>query len=126
RLRLRLGAADDAARLAAAQVVGPGDRLCCAESEPRQTGRARGSSRRRRGRCSRAQAAGNRRHAAASAPGQAVRQAAAEGPVRQLHAAGTGTACRSARSEEHTSELQSRENLVCRLLLEKKKWSNAA
>src|SRR5436309_4408743 len=28
-----------------------------------------------------------------------------------------------ARSEEHTSELQSRENLVCRLLLEKKKNS---
>src|SRR5690606_39627268 len=30
------------------------------------------------------------------------------------------------RSEEHTSELQSRENLVCRLLLEKKKmnWPN--
>src|SRR5690606_42062304 len=28
------------------------------------------------------------------------------------------------RSEEHTSELQSRENLVCRLLLEKKKYSN--
>src|SRR5207302_8214042 len=28
---------------------------------------------------------------------------------------------RSGRSEEHTSELQSRENLVCRLLLEKKK-----
>src|SRR5690606_42166081 len=27
----------------------------------------------------------------------------------------------SCRSEEHTSELQSRENLVCRLLLEKKK-----
>src|SRR5436309_9826137 len=27
----------------------------------------------------------------------------------------------STRSEEHTSELQSRENLVCRLLLEKKK-----
>src|SRR5690606_41022337 len=27
----------------------------------------------------------------------------------------------SGRSEEHTSELQSRENLVCRLLLEKKK-----
>src|SRR5215475_15796468 len=31
-------------------------------------------------------------------------------------------ACSNAlRSEEHTSELQSRENLVCRLLLEKKK-----
>src|SRR5690606_42091704 len=28
---------------------------------------------------------------------------------------------RKPRSEEHTSELQSRENLVCRLLLEKKK-----
>src|SRR5690606_10877660 len=28
---------------------------------------------------------------------------------------------RGERSEEHTSELQSRENLVCRLLLEKKK-----
>src|SRR5690606_40987683 len=30
----------------------------------------------------------------------------------------------AARSEEHTSELQSRENLVCRLLLEKKKANN--
>src|SRR5690606_41940870 len=30
-------------------------------------------------------------------------------------------AYRGMRSEEHTSELQSRENLVCRLLLEKKK-----
>src|SRR5436309_6307308 len=29
------------------------------------------------------------------------------------------------RSEEHTSELQSRENLVCRLLLEKKKRRRA-
>src|SRR6266511_758845 len=29
--------------------------------------------------------------------------------------------CCHVRSEEHTSELQSRENLVCRLLLEKKK-----
>src|SRR5690606_40929236 len=28
---------------------------------------------------------------------------------------------KAVRSEEHTSELQSRENLVCRLLLEKKK-----
>src|SRR5690606_40196349 len=31
------------------------------------------------------------------------------------------TGCEAVRSEEHTSELQSRENLVCRLLLEKKK-----
>src|SRR6266478_521775 len=34
-------------------------------------------------------------------------------------AIGLGTS--SARSEEHTSELQSQSNLVCRLLLEKKK-----
>src|SRR5690606_42109828 len=33
----------------------------------------------------------------------------------------SGLCIRSRRSEEHTSELQSRENLVCRLLLEKKK-----
>src|SRR2546430_12560813 len=30
----------------------------------------------------------------------------------------------SSRSEEHTSELQSQSNLVCRLLLEKKKTNN--
>src|SRR2546422_8492369 len=33
----------------------------------------------------------------------------------------TGNGCRKCRSEEHTSELQSRLHLVCRLLLEKKK-----
>src|SRR5690606_40500894 len=33
----------------------------------------------------------------------------------------TTLTCNRFRSEEHTSELQSRENLVCRLLLEKKK-----
>src|SRR5260370_15103886 len=32
--------------------------------------------------------------------------------------------CRPGRSEEHTSELQSHLNLVCRLLLEKKKKTN--
>src|SRR5436309_12421144 len=36
-----------------------------------------------------------------------------------------GIAVRPLRSEEHTSELQSRENLVCRLLLEQKKYQNA-
>src|SRR2546430_11185163 len=35
-----------------------------------------------------------------------------------VHVHGT---CRAARSEEHTSELQSQSNLVCRLLLDKKK-----
>src|SRR5215475_12062511 len=34
---------------------------------------------------------------------------------------GSAAPSRGRRSEEHTSELQSRENLVCRLLLEKKK-----
>src|SRR5207302_3903292 len=34
---------------------------------------------------------------------------------------GGAAAVAAGRSEEHTSELQSRENLVCRLLLEKKK-----
>src|SRR5690606_5323755 len=40
----------------------------------------------------------------------------------QTHADGAGNnTVQDSRSEEHTSELQSRENLVCRLLLEKKK-----
>src|SRR5436309_4709555 len=40
------------------------------------------------------------------------------GPVHHAHLA--APAIEHDRSEEHTSELQSRENLVCRLLLEKK------
>src|SRR2546430_6197625 len=50
--------------------------------------------------------------------------------VQNLAIAGAGrvarTYCRLAmlRSEEHTSELQSQSNLVCRLLLEKKKKIN--
>src|SRR3712207_8515650 len=36
-----------------------------------------------------------------------------------------GHARQKKRSEEHTSELQSRQYLVCRLLLEKKKTQNA-
>src|SRR2546427_4285929 len=36
-------------------------------------------------------------------------------------AVGSGAAAGADRSEEHTSELQSQSNLVCRLLLEKKK-----
>src|SRR5688572_32044730 len=35
------------------------------------------------------------------------------------------TEVRALRSEEHTSELQSQSNLVCRLLLEKKKTKNS-
>src|SRR5256885_12482547 len=40
---------------------------------------------------------------------------------RRLEAPGSETSRRTGRSEEHTSELQSPCNLVCRLLLEKKK-----
>src|SRR5690606_39848422 len=49
-------------------------------------------------------------------PGDGVHDPAArEAPL------GRPLRTRLSRSEEHTSELQSRENLVCRLLLEKKK-----
>src|SRR5215469_17919260 len=40
---------------------------------------------------------------------------------RACHRVAAATAGRDGRSEEHTSELQSRRDLVCRLLLEKKK-----
>src|SRR4051794_41429087 len=41
-------------------------------------------------------------------------------PTRSRYRRPVGTT----RSEEHTSELQSPVHLVCRLLLEKKKWRN--
>src|SRR2546430_11172937 len=49
-------------------------------------------------------------------------------PPRSVSAQQTGTItgvvrAQETRSEEHTSELQSQSNLVCRLLLEKKKKS---
>src|SRR5436309_9516228 len=47
-----------------------------------------------------------------------LRQPTGSGPC---DANGTDGNAGSVRSEEHTSELQLRENLVCRLLLEKKK-----
>ena len=49
--------------------------------------------------------------------------AACEAPASDNIAAETGESSSSAviRSEEHTSELQSRSDLVCRLLLVKKK-----
>src|SRR5690606_39393973 len=67
-----------------------------------------------------------------SAGGRAARARRGETPARQTRAStprrralrGCGrppSRQSNRRSEEHTSELQSRENLVCRLLLEKKK-----
>src|SRR3712207_8127901 len=70
---------------------------------------------------------GSRRARAAARPGRGRRRSCT--PGRRSRAAASATApaagpspCRrSPRSEEHTSELQSRQYLVCRLLLEKKK-----
>src|SRR5690606_40482107 len=64
--------------------------------------------------------------AGARTPGRGRPGRAAPRPARPPTTSGGGSAARGARaapgrSEEHTSELQSRENLVCRLLLEKKK-----
>src|SRR3989442_11524615 len=64
--------------------------------------------------------AGHRLDHRAAAAGAHV--GTARGPPRYGDPRGPG--CRSARSEEHTSELQSRPHLVCRLLLEKKKKIN--
>src|SRR5256885_11547172 len=47
-------------------------------------------------------------------------------PRGHTHLVPTHQAAPSSRSEEHTSELQSPCNLVCRLLLEKKKKKNTA
>src|SRR3989475_9480183 len=50
-----------------------------------------------------------------------VRDPAAAAPAAALAGVPTAQRLARARSEEHTSELQSQSNLVCRLLLEKKK-----
>src|SRR2546421_2247550 len=50
-----------------------------------------------------------------------IAHAHAQPARRGLHRAHVGASAERGRSEEHTSELQSRSDLVCRLLLEKKK-----
>src|SRR2546427_2800960 len=72
-------------------------------SRPPRAPRAGGVSRRRAAGPARARGAARRRAVRLHAPGEPR----ASAPGR--------------RSEEHTSELQSQSNLVCRLLLEKKK-----
>src|SRR2546427_5243655 len=47
--------------------------------------------------------------------------ASAQSSATRPTSANIRSRCASSRSEEHTSELQSQSNLVCRLLLEKKK-----
>src|SRR5438552_13890716 len=46
-------------------------------------------------------------------------------PGRRALRTSPGSGAQGARSEEHTSELQSPDHLVCRLLLEKKKSNRA-
>src|SRR3712207_7365457 len=59
---------------------------------------------------------------AALEPG-AARRARPAGPSPDAAVPGAQFRRRHARSEEHTSELQSPQYLVCRLLLEKKKYT---
>src|SRR5690606_39672292 len=59
-----------------------------------------------------------REQAAGLGDGRGQNQAVAA-PQDEVDDRQAGAAQREGRSEEHTSELQSRENLVCRLLLEK-------
>src|SRR6266480_4740418 len=54
-------------------------------------------------------------------PGAPPAEGLRASPSGRPRRAGTGPAVSRCRSEEHTSELQSHVNLVCRLLLEKKK-----
>src|SRR5438477_1865284 len=56
-----------------------------------------------------------------ASPGLLVRALVALSAVAAVAAGLAAFASRRVRSEEHTSELQSHVNLVCRLLLEKKK-----
>src|SRR2546429_6747613 len=67
---------------------------------------------------------GARRARPAAAAAAALRAALGSEPLRRAQRGGCaarGDPRPGARSEEHTSELQSRLHLVCRLLLEKKK-----
>src|SRR6266511_5971524 len=80
-------------------------------SEAHRQERIRGAHRRARGRLA----------GAAVAAVAVVLLGSACGQYAYAHRDQTTPVAQVTRSEEHTSELQSRENLVCRLLLEKKK-----
>src|SRR5690625_6233547 len=72
-----------------------------------------------------ADAAGELRYMAATTERAEILQDLAEhhedGPCQECFRTGEPVIATDLRSEEHTSELQSRGHLVCRLLLEKKK-----
>src|SRR5437667_6567121 len=62
----------------------------------------------------------------AMASGNGRRAASARSSGASVRAAASMPAEKSTRSEEHTSELQSHHDLVCRLLLEKKNKTKCA
>src|SRR3712207_7212037 len=64
------------------------------------------------------------RRPGAVAPGVAGLSADLAGDLQECQRGPRGPCVAKGRSEEHTSELQSRQYLVCRLLLEKKKTTH--
>src|SRR5437016_10255038 len=82
----------------------------------RSTGEGNGAGRERSGRRRQTDFAGeNHQHRGGSVSAPASRDHTQDQRARETFL------CEPRRSEEHTSELQSLTNLVCRLLLEKKK-----
>src|SRR2546422_3844706 len=74
--------------------------------------------------CSIAFSSAGGRNVTASYPGDGNFATSTSAVVSQTVGAAATTTAITTRSEEHTSELQSRLHLVCRLLLEKKKNNN--
>src|SRR5207248_10233907 len=64
-----------------------------------------------------------RRHLRSQAPGEPAHPVREDGGHRAVRRRHRARAAGGERSEEHTSELQSPYDLVCRLLLEKKKYN---
>src|SRR3712207_8523329 len=64
-------------------------------------------------------------HSSSDSPGHTATEAGRPSSLASQTCSAPSTWASSARSEEHTSELQSRQYLVCRLLLEKKKITTA-
>src|SRR5690606_5550798 len=124
------GAAGDPGRGARPAAAHPARAAARAGAGERLGGSARGGAARaprraraRRGRAARAGGRGRRRGAPAvrgGPPGAGRARRCGAAPPPRVPGRGTARRPRGRRSEEHTSELQSRENLVCRLLLEKK------
>src|SRR6266478_7927787 len=95
-------------------------RRCAARAAPPGAGHA-GPARRGDPRAAAARALFRAEEAAGRTRARAARSGLAGALDDRRAAAPRGAEPAASRSEEHTSELQSQSNLVCRLLLEKKK-----